>query len=184
MSKQVVIVIHGMDSVAPTDTAKALVDGTDFLIVAPQLDYKDYIHTEAKLESIIEDCLAVGGCEDVILVGSSFGGWWAYYMARKFGVKCVLINPSLLLHEVFSRYEFSIENQVKYVRTAAEYGLSHYRPGVYVDCLLGLKDDVVPPQHVDEFFPSVKILDNEGHRIKDKQEIINMVIKASNNLSC
>ncbi len=45
--------------------------------------------TQDTLESLVEQWLP----EPVILVGSSLGGYWATWLAEKYGLRAVLINP-------------------------------------------------------------------------------------------
>lgn len=33
--------------------------------------------------------------KNLVLIGSSLGGFWAYQFARKYGLKCVLLNPCM-----------------------------------------------------------------------------------------
>ncbi|MEA1879785.1 MAG: YqiA/YcfP family alpha/beta fold hydrolase [Campylobacterota bacterium] len=52
----------------------------------------------ASIEKLIENL------EDVLLIGSSLGGFYATYLAEKFGLKAVLINPSTQPWETLSSY--------------------------------------------------------------------------------
>ncbi len=55
------------------------------------------------LEQIIEGFLNKD--EDVYLVGSSLGGFYAIYLANKYDLKAVLINPAVNPWSTLSRYE-------------------------------------------------------------------------------
>jgi len=47
---------------------------------------------QAQLEELVEQKLADG---PVYLVGSSMGGFWSTYLAEKYGLRAVLINPAV-----------------------------------------------------------------------------------------
>ncbi len=59
--------------------------------LAPSLSYTPDLAIST-LEEIISNCLKY---EDVKLIGSSLGGFYATYLADRFDLKAILINPSL-----------------------------------------------------------------------------------------
>jgi len=61
--------------------------GVKFL--APSLSYVPQLAVST-LEEIITTC----NSEDIKLIGSSLGGFYAIYLANKYNLKAVLINPS------------------------------------------------------------------------------------------
>lgn len=180
----IVLVIHGFGSTAPNDNAQELFKQTEYCVVAPQLDHSDFESTKDKLESIVEAVLhAPGKLEDFIIVGSSFGGFWAHYLAKKYQVKTILINPALTIKDTCKRCRLNEENTKKYLELSEKYEVNRYTPGIFVDILLGAKDDVIDPRYVMEHFPAFEIMENEGHSIVDKRKLINMIVTANNNLS-
>ncbi|CAA6805082.1 MAG: Putative esterase, FIGfam005057 [uncultured Sulfurovum sp.] len=56
-------------------------------VLCPDLDPSPNKAIES-IETLLEDL------DDVLLIGSSLGGFYATYLAEKFGLKAVLINPS------------------------------------------------------------------------------------------
>jgi len=60
--------------------------------IAPSLSYIPTLAIDT-LESLIELCL--GHQEEIYLIGSSLGGYMAIYLASKYNLKAVLINPSI-----------------------------------------------------------------------------------------
>lgn len=56
----------------------------------------------AQLEQIVERYLAAN--EPIGLVGSSLGGYYAAWLAEKYGLPAVLVNPSVRPFELLSKY--------------------------------------------------------------------------------
>lgn len=52
----------------------------------------------------IEDLLQQPGIEEVFLIGSSLGGYYATYLSQKMGIKAALINPAVKPYELFDKY--------------------------------------------------------------------------------
>ena len=87
------IYIHGFESCGKGNKTEIL--SKHFKVIAPNLPTYpfDAINT---LDSLIKP--------DSILVGSSLGGYYAIYLAEKYGLKAVLINPSLKPYKTLKRY--------------------------------------------------------------------------------
>ncbi|RXJ59985.1 YqiA/YcfP family alpha/beta fold hydrolase [Candidatus Marinarcus aquaticus] len=86
-----IIYIHGFGSSGFGGKAKLFKEHFKDNIIMPSLSYVPSlaIHT---LEQLIELFLKKG--EKVSLIGSSLGGYYSMYLANKFGLKAVLINPA------------------------------------------------------------------------------------------
>jgi len=84
-----IIVIHGFGSAGRGGKAMLFREYfKDFPCIAPSLSYVPKLAIDT-LEQLIESC------DDVTLVGSSLGGYYAIYLAEKYGLKAVLINPAV-----------------------------------------------------------------------------------------
>jgi predicted esterase YcpF (UPF0227 family) len=86
-----IIYIHGFGGCGDGVKASILRDILKpYGFMAPSLSYVPdlAIHT---LEEIIESLIKY---EDIHLIGSSLGGYYATYLADKYNLKAVLINPS------------------------------------------------------------------------------------------
>jgi predicted esterase YcpF (UPF0227 family) len=55
-----------------------------------------------QLSEMVESCLAQG--DQVGLVGSSLGGYYATWLSEKYGCKAVLVNPAVRPYELLSAY--------------------------------------------------------------------------------
>jgi len=60
--------------------------------------------SELAMDSLIQIISSILPYEKVSLVGSSLGGYYALYLAKKFGLKCVLINPAILPQKTLQNY--------------------------------------------------------------------------------
>ncbi len=88
-----IIVIHGFGSAGKGGKAMLFRDyfkGKGQPCIAPSLSYVPELAMDT-LEQLIESYHH----EEVKLVGSSLGGYYAIYLAEKYGLKAVLINPAV-----------------------------------------------------------------------------------------
>lgn len=102
-----VIYIHGFGSSGEGSKAKVFREYFKSLgepFIAPSLSYVPRLAIKT-LEELIE---SYG--ENVSLIGSSLGGFYAIYLARKYGLKAVLINPSVYPYITLSRVVGSAQN--------------------------------------------------------------------------
>jgi len=86
-----IIYIHGFGSHGLGSKANAFRNyfkDKEEAFIAPSLSYVPELAIQT-LEELIESC------DDVKLIGSSLGGFYALYLAQKYGLKVVLINPSI-----------------------------------------------------------------------------------------
>lgn len=91
----IIIYLHGFRSTGnsgKTQTLKAIfpkhrVIGCDYSPHCPSLanqELRELIATEEHNSD-----------ENIVVIGTSLGGFWARWMAKEFGIKALLINPSL-----------------------------------------------------------------------------------------
>ena len=95
-----IIVIHGFGSAGRGGKAmffREYFKSRGALCLAPSLSYVPELAIDT-LEQLIESC-----GEDVTLIGSSLGGYYAIYLAEKYGLKAVLINPAVDSSETLKR---------------------------------------------------------------------------------
>jgi len=85
------IVIHGFGSAGKGGKAMLFREHFKSLgkpCIAPSLSYVPELAMDT-LEQLVESY------DDVTLVGSSLGGYYAIYLAEKYGLKALLINPAV-----------------------------------------------------------------------------------------
>ncbi|MGE4510993.1 MAG: YqiA/YcfP family alpha/beta fold hydrolase [Sulfurimonadaceae bacterium] len=76
--------------------------------IAPSLSYIPLLAIKT-LEELIESYLFLG--EKVVLIGSSMGGYFSVFLACKYHLKAVLINPAVQPYETLKR---AIDEGVNY----------------------------------------------------------------------
>jgi len=70
-------------------------------VLSPSLSYVPDLAIDT-LKEIIE--LFIKRDEDVYLMGSSLGGFYASYLSDLYGLKAVLINPAVYAHKTLKKY--------------------------------------------------------------------------------
>jgi len=87
-----IIYIHGFGGSGEGSKAKAFrkyFNSIGETFIAPSLSYVPELAIKT-LEELIESYHG-----DVCLIGSSLGGYYTMYLAQKYNLKAVLINPSI-----------------------------------------------------------------------------------------
>lgn len=118
----VLLYIHGFNSSELSHKANVLVAaatkiGLPNAVISPRLSWQPS-QAIAQLETLIETHLAEG----VTLVGSSLGGFYATYLAEKYQINAILVNPAVQAPTLLTRHLGHQENpytQEKYELTMA-----------------------------------------------------------------
>ena len=161
-----VLFIHGFSSHGYGSKAKALREyftekGVPFL--APSLSYVPELAMQT-LEEIIRVC------DDVKLIGSSLGGYYAVYLAEKYRLPVVLINPAVRSHETLSRMlgmapNFYDESRFEWKESHLEM-LKKYESEISdqsrVMLLVQKGDELLDYREAVEKFPDAKMIVEEG----------------------
>ncbi|NPA73490.1 MAG: hypothetical protein GXO12_02150 [Epsilonproteobacteria bacterium] len=123
----------------------------------------------AYLEKVIEENDIKG------IIASSLGGYYATYLSEKYGLKAVLINPSVKPYETTRKYlginsktngeEF--EWKEKHLERLAEFKVQKPNPDNYF-LFLQMGDDVLDYKVALDFYKGAKMVVEEGgnHRFK------------------
>ncbi|MCA1978260.1 MAG: esterase [Thiobacillus sp.] len=94
------VYLHGFNSSPASGKARQL--GEHLAALGRLADYYCPALPNSPREAIakVEAHLARAGANDVTLVGSSLGGFYATYLAEKHGWKAVLVNPAVHAHKL------------------------------------------------------------------------------------
>ena len=173
MDKFKVVYLHGYGSSAQSN--KVLELGKIFDVSAPNIPIK-YDDAVELLTTYLTD---LSKESNLILVGTSLGGYWAGVMSDKLGIPAVLINPSCSPKTTIDRYnnvELTQTELDKYIPLAP----SNLTPKIV---LLAKNDDVIDYQIAKTLFDpvaDVRVFEDGGHRFNDINRIA-LVINDLNN---
>jgi uncharacterized protein len=93
------IYIHGFNSSPASYKARALKHRLEAMGKGSAFSCPALPDRPAQASALLEGALRGVGLEAVTLVGSSLGGYYATYLAEKFAVKAVLVNPAVRPYE-------------------------------------------------------------------------------------
>lgn len=159
----VLMYIHGFNSSPESTKAKIIGDSLDQLditidhYIVPDLAYEPD-EAITLLADRIETLLARG--EQVDLIGSSLGGYYATYLAEKYHLKAVLVNPAVKPYELLKDYLGLNKN----IYTGEEYQITDEHM-TQLKCL-----DVSEPKHPEDYLLLVQTDDEvlDYHQATDK----------------
>jgi hypothetical protein len=144
------IIIHGFGSAGKGGKAMLFRDYFKSIgkpCIAPSLSYVPELAMDT-LEQLVQTY------DDVTLIGSSLGGYYAIYLAEKYGLKAVLINPAVDSSKTLKRvldmggmatnyYDLSqFEWNARHVKMLQNYRVDEVINGEYL-LLLQTADDVL-----------------------------------------
>ena len=163
------IIIHGFGSAGKGGKAMLFRDYFKSIgkpCMAPSLSYVPELAMDT-LEQLVHSY------DDVTLVGSSLGGYYAIYLAEKYGLKAVLINPAVDSSKTLKRVldmggmatnyydgtEFTWnENHVEMLQN---YRVDEVKNGEYL-LLLQTADDVLDYREAVAKLPNAETIIEEG----------------------
>ncbi len=134
--------------------------------IAPSLSYVPELAI-----STIEELIA--SYDDVTLVGSSLGGYYSIYLANKYDLKCVLINPAVQSSKTLKRAvdlagvaknyydDSSFSWNASHLEMLKKYAVDDVKRGSYL-LLLQKGDDVLDYREAIEKIPNATIVLEEG----------------------
>ncbi len=97
-----IIYLHGFNSTGASAKGWFLTEHlNDITVLTPTYHY-DPQRAVQMLEALISESLKLD--DNVVLVGSSLGGYYAQYLADRFSLKRVLINPALMPIAALDKY--------------------------------------------------------------------------------
>jgi len=156
-----IIYLHGLNSSGKSQKAKALCKMfSDIEVLAP-----DIPHDPAKAIPFLEAFIEPHHDGDLMLIGSSLGGYYAQYLARKFPCNVVLINPALnpvplLLGQVgeqtnyYTGEKYMLTEEI--VRALAQYDVTHLaRDSIPTLVLLDEGDELIDYHYAKERYQGV-----------------------------
>jgi predicted esterase YcpF (UPF0227 family) len=165
-----VVYFHGYGSSPQSDKVKGL--SQHFDVFAPEIPIQ-YDVAKAYLHGMLSDYCRK---RDLVLVGTSLGGYWAGVMSNLLALPAVLINPSCYPSVTLSRYrdsKLTEEELRKYIPLV----LSTDAPR---SILLAKDDNVINYEVAETLFSKkcdVKVFETGGHRFNCINTIRDSIIE-------
>lgn len=150
-------------------------------VIAPSLSYVPDLAIDT-LKQLVESLLSH---TTVTLIGSSLGGYYATYLSEHYGLKAVLINPSVqpyvtlkrVMGSAFNYYDESrFEWNDKHIQMLKAYDSVHVTPHQYL-VLLQSGDELLDYSQAESKFEGSTVIVEEGgnhsyENIESKFEMI------------
>lgn len=153
-----IIYLHGFNSTGNSAKGQYLKDHLpDIPVLTPTYHYDPEV-TVKFLEQLVEETLQKS--QHLTIIGSSLGGFYAQYLAHRYRVKSVLINPALMPLETL--HDYLGENTNFYS------GETYILTQTHLDALLTL--DI--PDPCIESVPTLLLLD-KGDELLDYRVAVN-----------
>ncbi len=164
------IVIHGFGSAGKGGKAMLFREHFKSLgkpCIAPSLSYVPELAMDT-LEQLVESY------DNVTLVGSSLGGYYAIYLAEKYGLKAVLINPAVYSEKTLKKRMLEANSmatnyydgsqftwRTNHVEMLKKYRIDKLKNGEYL-LLLQTGDNVLDYRDAVAKLPNAQIVIEEG----------------------
>lgn len=162
-----ILYIHGFGSSGHGGKATLFREYFEDEVLTPSLSYVPNLAIDT-LEQIIEMLLAKG--EKVGLVGSSLGGYYSIYLATKYNLKAVLINPAVHPYKTLDKIGMAMNY---YDGTSFEVTTEHINALKFLEVqeivnqenfltLLQTEDEVLDYNEAVEKLPNSELVIEEG----------------------
>ncbi len=162
-----ILYIHGFGSSGNGGKASLFREYFEDEVIAPSLSYVPNLAIDT-LEQIIEIYLSQD--INVGLVGSSLGGYYAIYLANKYKLKAVLINPSIYPYKTLDKvgmamnyYDMSsFEVTAEHIQALKGFEVKQIENQENFMTLLQTEDEVLDYNQAVEKLPDSELIIEEG----------------------
>jgi hypothetical protein len=97
-----IVYVHGFNSSPASAKARVLRERLERLGRGGEFLCPALPHLPSETARVLETAVAGVAPEDLTLLGSSLGGFYATWLAERTGCRAVLVNPAVRPHELFS----------------------------------------------------------------------------------
>jgi predicted esterase YcpF (UPF0227 family) len=115
-----IVYIHGFNSSPSSHKSNQLRDRLSALGRASEFTCPALPHYPREAMALLEQVVSCAAPDEITLVGSSLGGFYATHLTEKFGMRSVLVNPAITPHEGLRSYLGAQKN----LYTGEEYTLT------------------------------------------------------------
>lgn len=181
------IYLHGFNSDGNSGTAQKLRGAYPWLI-SPSYNYVKPKIAFEEIKKVIEETLKAD--TNIVIIGTSLGGFWANYFGQKYNVKAMLINPTIhpsisLLKYLGENENFNTAKKVMFKKEDAD-SYKEFEvepiPGVFRTLVLGTRDNIIDYKLTEKYFKDkAKIFFiDEGHQIENIEKILSPLLQTIN----
>lgn len=170
-----IIYLHGFNSNKDSETgkriAKPVIKGKYPEVITLSYNYLNAEKGFEDINKVILETLKIDS--NILLIGTSLGGFWANYFAQKYNLKMILINPAIVPSLSLGKYVGTVKNyntgKEEIFSNTASY--RNYEEKIednfYRVVILGEQDEVMNSKISEIAFKNKAkvILINEGHRL-------------------
>jgi uncharacterized protein len=173
-NNRVIIYLHGFRSTGNSGKTLTLRKMfPEYEIIGPHYSPHNPLLAEQELSSLMD---SLTDKQSVLVIGTSLGGFWAHWMARKFNLNAIMINPSIDPGNTLTigRYTLYDETNTEIEVTQQSLDMASSFRVMQVDakqlsCFVwvALDDEVLDPQAIINEFTGIhklKIYDTGSHR--------------------
>lgn len=162
-----ILYIHGFNSSGFGAKAEILREKYKDKVLAPSLSNIPKLAIDT-LEQILSQCLKYE--KKITLIGSSLGGYYAIYLASKYNLKAILINPSIFPYHTLAAYIgenqsfFDLSNREwtqSHIDSLKAYEVTKFDPGHFL-VLLQKGDETLDYNHAAAKFSDAYLVIEEG----------------------
>lgn len=162
-----ILYIHGFGSSGHGGKATLFKEYFEDEVITPSLSYVPNLAIDT-LEQIIEMLLEKG--ENVGLVGSSLGGYYSIYLANKYNLKAVLINPAIYPYKTLDKIGMatnyydgsSFEVTRNHIESLKSYEVENIKSQENFLTLLQTEDEVLDYTQAEEKLIESELVIEEG----------------------
>ncbi|GGD47288.1 esterase YqiA [Malaciobacter pacificus] len=162
-----ILYIHGFGSSGHGGKATLFKEYFEDEVITPSLSYVPNLAIDT-LEQIIEMLLEKG--ENVGLVGSSLGGYYSIYLANKYNLKAVLINPAIYPYKTLDKIGMatnyydgsSFEVTRNHIESLKSYEVENIKSQENFLTLLQTEDEVLDYTQAEEKLSESELVIEEG----------------------
>ena len=162
-----IIYIHGFGSSGNGGKASLFREYFEEEVIAPSLSYVPNLAIDT-LEQLIE--LLLENDEAVGLVGSSLGAYYSIYLASKYNLKAVLINPAIYPYKTLDKIGMSMnyydgtsfEVTAEHIKSLRTFEIKNIQNQENFITLLQTDDEVLDYNEAVEKLPNSELVIEEG----------------------
>ncbi|PZP45862.1 MAG: hypothetical protein DI598_12755 [Pseudopedobacter saltans] len=179
MNDAILVYLHGFNSSGNSNTSTQLRLQLQNEVVSPSYRFVNALLAEKDIEDVVR--WAQNRTENVIVIGTSLGGFWANYFSEKYSLKSLLINPVVDPYGSINKYigqqkNFGTGEDYEFTQEDWESYKNYVSANTFEqkNIFLSINDEVLDYRIAQDFFKNRNTIidDIGGHRISDIPRLV------------